>query len=62
VRSPISSPPLDHADRAEDQGEDAPEADKGRVVQMPDHEHLEQSFRSASKDAKTHHHSHELPG
>jgi hypothetical protein len=59
---PISPPPLDHADCAEDQGEDAPEAHKGRMVKMPNYEHLEHPFNGAGQGAKTHHHSRELPG
>jgi hypothetical protein len=58
---PISEPPLDYAARAENQGEHAPEADEGREVKMPNHEHLEHPFNSAGQAAKTCHHSHVLP-
>jgi hypothetical protein len=58
---PISGPPLDYANCAENQGEHAPEADEGRKVKMPNYEYHEHPFNSACQAAKTCHHSDVLP-
>jgi len=58
---PISGPPPDYANCAENQGEHAPEADEGREVKMPNDEHHEDPFNRACQAAKTCHHSDVLP-